>query len=274
MNDKKVGIIGYGSMGNMLVNGFLNTKAVETQNLFVSTRSNGKLQTLANKGIVICSSNQQLVKNCDIIFICIKPLDIKNLLDEIQNELTIKKHLVSIAGSLSIENIEKIHKGKVSRVLPTFISIIKEGVTLVAHNEKVSIEDVNVLEKMLNCISVVKNIPEIEFELLSDLTSCAPGLIAAMFKEYVNAAISHTSLAKDEIRDLVVKTLAGTSKMLNEVNPDFDDTVARVATKGGVTEVGVQVLESKLPAVFDEMFCKTLERQRLRKQQIDRQFDH
>jgi hypothetical protein len=43
-------------------------------------------------------------------------LDIKNLLCEIQNQLTDKKHLVSIAGSLRIENIEKIHNGKISRI--------------------------------------------------------------------------------------------------------------------------------------------------------------
>lgn len=125
----------------------------------------------------------------------------------------------------------------------------------------------------MNYISIVKNIPENEFELVSELTSCAPGLIAAMFKEYVNVAIAHTSLEKDEIRDLIIKTLAGTSKLLNEVNPNFDDTVARVATKGGATEAGVVVLESKLPAVFEEMFSKTLERQCTRKQKIDEQFN-
>lgn len=273
MIDKKVGIIGYGSMGNMLLNGFLDTKAILPHNLFVSTRNKEKVQTLANNGVVICSSNSQLVKECDIVYICVKPMEVKDLLIEIQNELTGKNHLVSIAGSLTIENIEKIHMGKVSRVLPTFISTIREGVTLVAHNERVSLEDKEILQTMLNSISTVKIIPESEFEFISELTSCAPGIIAAMFKEYVNVAIPHTSLEENEVRDLVIKTLFGTSKLLNEVNPSFDDTVARVATKGGATEVGVLVLESKLPVVFEEVFSKTLERQCMRKQKIDAQFN-
>jgi pyrroline-5-carboxylate reductase len=273
MTDKKVGIIGYGSMGNMLLNGFLDTKTVLAPNLFVSTRNNETVQMLTNNGVVVCSSNQQLVKECDIVYICVKPFEIKDLLIEIQSDLTIKKHLVSIAGSLSIENIGKIHKGKISRFLPTFISTVREGVTLVAHNEKVSLEDKEILEDMLSSISTVKSIPENEFEFVSELTSCAPGLIAAMFKEYVNVAITHTNLVKNEVRNLVIKTLFGTSKLLNEVNPNFDDTVARVATKGGATEVGVLVLESKIPAVFEEVFNKTLERQRMRKQKIDEQFN-
>jgi hypothetical protein len=52
-----------------------------------------------------------------------------------------------------------------------------------------------------------------------------------------------------------------------------ESKVTRVATKGGATEVGVLVLESKLLAVFEEMFSKTLERQCMRKQIINEQFN-
>jgi pyrroline-5-carboxylate reductase len=259
-------------MGSMLINGLIDTKTVSASNLYVSNRSPEKLADLPDGRISVCSSNSELAKACDLVFICIKPLEIKDLLLEIKKDLTDKKHIISIAGSLTIENIEKIHSGKISRILPTFISSIYQGVTLICHNSKVQKEDALLLEEMINKISTIKYIPENEFELVSDLTSCAPGLIAEIFKEYVDSAIIHTSIDRNEIKDLVINTLFGTAKLFYELTSDFDAVIQRVATKGGATEAGIEVLEKSLPVVFDEMFVKTLERQHLRKRKIDEMY--
>lgn len=272
MLDRRVGIIGYGSMGNMLLNGFFETRTVKPSNLFVTNRTIHKINHLGQKNINICKSNRELVEKSDIIFICIRPLDIKELLNEVRGELTKEKHIVSIAGSLTINNIIKIHNGKISRVLPTFISTINQGITLVCHNDNVLNEDKENINKLLSSISTVRVIPEKEFEPVSDLTSCAPGLFAEIFKEYANAAAKYTNLNPDEISYFIIETLFGTSKLLKEIDSSFDNTINRVATKGGATEKGVEVLADKLPAVFEEMFNQTIERQNKRKKIIDEQF--
>jgi len=272
MINKKLGIIGYGSMGSMLLNGFADSNMIKPSDIMVSTRTKEKLINLKNNRITICSSNAELTQKCDLIFICVKPLEVKNILDEILKELNQDKHIISIAGSLTISNIEKIYSGKISRVLPTLISEVKAGVTLICHNSQVLSADKEILERLLNTMSNVKEIPESEFELVSDLTSYAPGLIASIFREYVNSAALHTSMSKKEITGIVTQTLAGTVKLFCEKNFDFDTTIKRVATKGGATEAGVRVLEDKLPEVFNAMFNQTLERQEARKQKIDEQF--
>jgi pyrroline-5-carboxylate reductase len=272
MIDKKVGIIGYGSMGSMLVKGLIESNNIELSNLFVSTRTKTKLGNLKNNNISICSSNKELAKNCDLIFICVKPAEIKNLLNEIKNGLTSDKHLISIAGSLTTANIEKKYYGKISRVIPTLISEIREGITLICHNSKVTKEDKIILEELLGSFSRVKNIPENDFSFISELTSCAPGLIASIFKEYVNSALQYSNINKNEINEIVIKTLYGVAKLFSEYNFNFDETIKRVATKGGTTEAGVEVIERKIPEVFDEMFKKMIERQNSRKQKIDEQF--
>lgn len=272
MIDKKIGIIGYGSMGSMLINGFIDSNIIDPANLYISTRTKNKLSNLKNNNISICPSNIELAKICSLIIICIKPLDIKELLDEIKNYITTDKHLISIAGSLTIKNIEKIFNGKISRIIPTIISEIREGITLVCHNSKVTQEDKIVLEELLGSFSRVKNIPENDINFISELTSCAPGLIASIFKEYVNNALPLTSISKNEISDIVIKTLSGTARLFSEYNFGFDETIKRVATKGGTTEAGVEVIERKIPEVFYEMFQKMSEKQNSRKEKIDEQF--
>lgn len=39
----------------------------------------------------------------------------------------------------------------------------------------------------------------------------------------------------------------------------FEETISRVARKGGVTEVGISVILEKQPLVFQEVFEKTLQ---------------
>lgn len=270
--DKNIGIIGYGSMGKMLLEDIDDSGIVDRKKLFISTKTKSRLAELALAGFSVCDSNCALVAVCDIIFICAKPLEIYDILNEIRPALTSEKHLVSIAGSVSIANIEKFHNGKVSRILPTIISSVKKGVTLVCHNENINESDKEEIRVLLQSFSHVDYTPENEFDLVSHLTSCAPGLFAAIFKEYVNIAKSHSEIPVERIRDLVLKTLAGTAIYLEKESPDFDLMVKRVATKGGTTEVGVEVLSEKLPAVFGEMFTKTLRRQRERENKVEEQF--
>jgi pyrroline-5-carboxylate reductase len=264
----KIGIIGYGSMGSMLAEGFIRTGTMPGD-LFISNRTESKRQALQTKGIVACTYNRETAVAADILFLCVKPMEIKPVLEEIKSVLTPDKHLVSIAGSLKIACIEKYHSGAVSRIMPTLISSIGEGVTLMAHNHRVT---GNALEKLVGGFSRIRNVPESEFEILSDLTSCAPGLFSVMMREFVRAAITHTTLDEKELAALVVETMYGTARLLKESGEPFDNIISRVATKGGATEAGAAVLEQGLPQVFGEMFRKTLERQADRAAAVEKEF--
>jgi pyrroline-5-carboxylate reductase len=273
MINLRIGIIGCGSMGSMLLNSFPESGSVTPGNLFVSTRTKEKLSALAQKGINTCGTNGHLVRACDMIFLCMKPGDFKAVLDEIRPELNPEKHIVSIAGSLSIVNIEKIHNGKVSRIIPTFISSINEGITLVCHNSFVTDDDKAMLSALLSSMSKVQEIPEDEFELASILTSCAPGVFAGLFREFIDSAAKYTGMDRNQLTCFVTQTLIGTAKLFETADSDFDGIIRRVATKGGTTEVGVEVLKENLPSVFDGMFLKMLNRQKVRKEKLDEQFN-
>ncbi|MCL1832904.1 MAG: NAD(P)-binding domain-containing protein [Leptospirales bacterium] len=81
----KIGIIGYGSMGKMLLEKFIETKSVNEADIFLATEIFEDIVNL-NKiypQINICKENIVAAKNADILFLCVKPLDITLLLSEI-----------------------------------------------------------------------------------------------------------------------------------------------------------------------------------------------
>lgn len=271
----KVGFIGYGSMGSMLLKGFLGTEILKAKQIIASTRNKNKLKALKTqwREIEIAKTNIDLAQKCKYIFICVEPLEVKKVLEEIVKYLNENVHLVSIAGCVTIENLESLFSGKITKVIPSLTSIVREGISLICHNNKVRDEDVEYIENLFNAISTVKIIKEENFEAAGNITSCAPGLIASIFQEFVEAGMRHSDITREEAEEMAICTLYGTSKLFFQEKMCFSETIKRVATKEGITEEGVNILQKDLPFIFDKVFLKTLEKHEKRKALIKKQFD-
>lgn len=269
-----IGFIGYGSMGSMLLNGFISSGKIKQNEIIVSTKTKCKLETIKAKfnKINIAQSNMEVAKKAKYIFICVEPLEVKNILGEISKFTTPETHIISIAASVAIENIEKIFNGKITRVIPSLTFEIKEGTALVCHNNKVSKDDANFTESLLSGISRIKITDEDNFQKATEMTSMGPGLMAAIFQEFVNAGFRHSNLSKEDVEEMVIRTFSGTAKLMLERNMKFENIITRVATKGGITEEGVKVLQAGLPETFDQMFHQTLNKRKELANKINEDF--
>ena len=96
----------------------------------------------------------------------------------------------------------------------------------------------------------------------SELVSCMPGFIAAVFNEICTSAQKQTSIEADEVVQMVLNTMVGTGQLMIENDYTYQDVITRVATKGGITEEGVKVIQESFPQVSDSIFDKTLEKRR------------
>ncbi len=271
---ENIGFIGYGNIGSMIARGFLKLGIFNPGNVYIFEPDKRKYEQTIQKWpeVVICKSNTELAKACDSIFVCEKPYDAAHIYREIKNVLNGETHIVSVAAGLTIENIEKIYHGKITRVIPSYVSEIYEGVSLICHNEKVSVAEAKNMEKILNEISTVKRIKEADFEVATDLTSCGPGFIAYIFDEFVKTAIKHSSLSQEEAEEMVIITLFGTAKLLYDKNIGFQEVIEKVATKGGITEEGVNIMKTSIPQIMEELFVKTLDKIHKTKNQTNEQF--
>lgn len=272
--DIKIGIIGFGSMGGMLVNKFAESILILNKNIYVSNRNRDKMYSISKMypSINICISNNEVVRNSDVIFICTKPLELKNVIEEVKDNIISDKHIVSINGSIMLENMQYICKAKISKVIPSLTAEINQSISLVCHNKFVTKNDKQKLENLLNIFGEVFEIPEDELGMGAELTSCMPGFIASMFEIIINSAKNHTSLSDDLVNKMLLKTVYGTVKLLLERNMSFSEMVARVATKGGITEEGTKVLKEQFPEVCDELFARTLEKREATQSKIINQF--
>ena len=257
----KVGIIGYGSMGKMLLTKFSESGEVNCADLFVSNRTLSKIEVDPDK-YVIKESNVSLAVSSDIIFICTRPVDLLCVLEEISSAVRDDTLIISLNGSVTFESLEKISCRKFAKVIPSVTAEINRSQTLVTYNRFVSEHDKNALSKLLSCIGNVIELPENEMGMGSELVSCMPGFIASIFDVICNSAGKHTSIPQEQIVKMVLDTLSATGELMLTKGMSFEDVVRRVATKGGITEVGTGVIYNGFPDTSDEMFEKTLAKRR------------
>ena len=262
--DAKIAIIGYGSMGRMIFEKLLASSLVEPENIYLANRTFEKISALKKEcGVNVCKTNKEAASNADIIFVCLRPGDIKAVLEEIQ-PVSADSHIISLNGSIQFSQLEKVlGQIKISKVIPSVTAEVNESQTLVCHNECVSEKDKIVLERILHTLGNVIELPENEMGMGSELVSCMPGFIAALFNELKKAARPHTKISEEKIIEMLANTMVGTGRLIAERNMSFADVIGRVATKGGITQEGTKVIEEKFPPVAAEIFEKTLAKRKV-----------
>lgn len=268
----KIGIIGYGSTGKMLFEKFLENQCVSAENLLVANRTREKIVHLKDR-CTVCESNRELVTEADIVFLCVRPVDMKEVLLEIKEYLKEDALLVSLNGSILFKQIEQICDNKIAKVIPSVTAEVNQAQTLACYNERVTEKDKEYLRKLFSCMGTVIELPEQEMGMGAELVSCMPGFIAGIFQELCVSAKKHTSLSENRIVQMVLRTMVGTGILMLDKEYSYEDVISRVATKGGITEEGTKVIHEQFPKVADEVFEKTLEKRRQTTEKAQRSFE-
>ncbi len=269
-----IGIIGLGSMGSMLVKGFHKSRILAPSQLFVYNRTIAKCETLAQDfPFTICDQLQSLLDQTEMIFLCTKPLDVYEVIREINSLVSHTPHLVSVAAGVSLADLASVYQGPVSKVIPTVTSQELHGVSLFACHERVSSEQKETLVSLLQAIGRAQEISESAIETATILTSSAPGLIAGIMEHFAQAAYRQTpELTLSTYRDMLRETLLGTALLLTNQEISFTECIEQVATKGGITEEGLSVLGKVLPQTFDDLLAMTEAKHALLKERLKEKF--
>ena len=267
----RIGFIGTGSMGGMLIRKFVETGAFKAGDIMASNRSPEKARAIASQtGIRAGKDNRDVAAHSDIIFLCVRPLDVKGVLKELTGLLTKDKLVVSIASDVHISDISAYCDSRVVLAIPSVAAEFSKGILLVAFDDKATEADRELILSAFGRIGRPVEVKEKDFEVCAQLTSCAPAYIASLMQEFANAAIRREGISPALAELLVKETLAGTAELLNKVN-GFDEVVTRVATKGGITEEGVKVIKEDAPRMYDGILDVTLAKHALVKEKIREQ---
>ena len=261
--EKTVGIIGLGSMGGMLLERFI-AGGVHPEKITVANRSAEKTEKAKAAYPELTVGGNEDAAKADIVFICVEPGQFKDVVVPLLPVFKPDAHLVSIASTVTIANIETLFSGKITKMVPTLTSRLGVGITLVCYNDKVEAEDKQDIEELFAAFGELREVPEEDTPFITHLTSSGPGLFAEVLAQLVAASKrAAPQIPEKELQEMILETFRGTLLLSQEMNLSFDSIVSGVATRGGITEAGVSTMrEAGLDKVFDALFDSLIERRK------------
>ena len=262
--NKKLGFIGAGKMANSIMNGIFNSKLFINFSFFdINNQIVDEIKQKYNA--IFYNSIQELVKNNDIIMICIKPFIINEVLDEINKEINDKKLIISIAAGVSSQKIEtKLNnKAKVIRVMPNTPALINEGISGLCKGAYANDDDLALAQKIMQSVGETVIVDEDKIDIVTALSGSGPAFYYYIINEFAKSAYN-LGLDYETALRLSTQTAIGAGKMIlnglkNNIN--VEKLIENVTTKGGCTEVGNNVLAtSDIKDILNKTIVDTMDK--------------
>ena len=126
MNDK-IAVIGVGMMGGVIVKSLL--KSGYSGKITAIDIKPEKLKEQEKLGVAVSTDNRKAAADADIIFICVKPTSVKEVLTQINNSVK-GKLVISIAATVPLFFYKKfIPDAKIIRIMPNVAALVQESYT-------------------------------------------------------------------------------------------------------------------------------------------------
>lgn len=254
-----VGFIGCGHMASAIIKGVLDSKFLAPSQVMASEISE-EFAAAKNEqlGIKVVTDNKIVAKNSDVIFLATKPNFIKEVLNEIKDELTQDKLIVSIAAGVSTKSIEDAIGKEVAviRVMPNAPAMILEGMSGIVKGKFAKDEHIQFVEEFLSKIGRCLVVDEDKIDVLTAISGSGPAFFYKVINEIARAG-EKLGLDYEKALLLSIQTAIGSAKLMldNELSPE--ELISGIATKGGCTQVGVDFMEN---ANSKELFFETIQK--------------
>lgn len=242
----RIGIIGCGNMGEILLQSIISAKLMESDSVIVSDKNNKRINYIKQKYDVNPQNNLRLVRLADVIIIAVKPQDITEVLREVSNNIDASKLVISVAAGIELSFIQKFFESKIPviRVMPNTACLVREGILAVCKGEFVNPEHIKLAKKILSQSGAVIEVEEKFMDIITAISGSGPGYISYIIDSLIKETVEH-GLSKAIATKLVVRTLIGTGKLLQETKMEPNFLIEKVASKGGTTQAALSVFKEK-----------------------------
>ena len=237
----KYGFIGCGNMGGALARALSKT----TKDIMLSDYLPEKAKELASELGCSFGTNEDVVNNCDRIFLGVKPQVMRETITEISDLLKNKKPLlITMAAGLKLKAITDFvgENLPVIRIMPNTPVSVGEGMILYCRNSLVS--DGNLLSFVLD-MKYSGTFDLIDEELIDagcSVSGCGPAFMF-MFIDAMSKAGASIGLSREQAIKYAATTMLGSAKLLLDSGKNPEELKQAVCSKGGSTIMGVNTFE-------------------------------
>lgn len=243
---KKIGFVGCGNMGSAMVGGLIKSGFQKKEDIIVSARTQASVDNVKNTlQVAATTDNKEVAKNSDVIVFAVKPNMYKGVVEEVKEELTKDKLIITIAAGISISNMEEWlgSDAKIIRTMPNTPALVGEAMSAVCPNKNVSEEELKFALDMFSSFGECVELGEKDFHAFTGLCGSSPAYVFMFIEAMADGAVK-MGIPRAKAYKMASQSVLGSAKMVLDTGKHPGELKDMVCSPAGTTIEAVEVLES------------------------------
>lgn len=244
----KIGFLGAGKMATALAKGFVKAGLARPEHLLASDPLEGARQGFAKEvGARATSSNAEVLEFSRVLFLAVKPDQVKDVVGEVRERFSERHLLVSIAAGVPISKLEdglkrEHQQTRIVRVMPNTPALVGESASAYALGKGAKAEDGELVQRLLSAVGVAFEVKESLLDAVTGLSGSGPAYVFMMIEGLSDGGVA-AGLPREVATRLAAQTVLGSAKMLLETGLHPGALKDMVTSPGGTTIEGLHELE-------------------------------
>lgn len=270
-----IGVIGGGNMAEAIIKGIIRSGMYKPGDIMASDVRPERLDFLAKEYKVKTTlNNEELVKHASVILICVKPQNVKKMLDGIEGKTRDNTLVISIAAGITTTYLAKrLSNCRIIRAMPNTPAMVGEGATALfsANADKASVEYAVKLFSAVGGAVVVGT--EDLMNVVTAISGSGPAYFFLLMEQMIEAAVK-LGLERKTAVELVLQTAKGASVLAAQACARGEspaDLRRKVTSPRGTTEAAITVFEKHN---LGEILSSGFERARQRSMELSKEVEN
>ena len=256
----KIGFFGCGNMARPIIQGIIDKGIAQ---VYVTDILRDALQAFCAESGAVCSTQKDILEQCDAVVLAVKPQVLPALLPELAEEIDRRGLLViSIAAGKKTEYIGSFFSGEIPivRIFPNLNARVKAAVSAYCANKYAKPEDIALAKSICLSFGSAFAVPEEKINIFGVLGGCAPAY-TFMYIEALAKAAQAAGFDPAQALEIAAKMTEGSAKLLASSDDAPETLVKNVCSPGGTTIEGVNSLrKDDLASIVKKAFDASLKR--------------
>lgn len=239
-----LGVIGCGKMAYALVKGVYDQSPDMFAEFLAWDIDEERRSLFGSEFAARIAEPASLAGQADIILLAVKPAQIGAVAEVIGSCLDPGKLVVSVAAGIPTARIEAriARPVPVIRVMPNTPALVGQGMAAICGGACAGEQDIARAKALFDCVGTSVVLEERYMDAVTAVSGSGPAYAFLFAEAQIEAAVN-IGLSADVARQMVIQTMKGSVKMLEEQGLHPAVLKAQVCSPGGTTIAAVRQME-------------------------------
>lgn len=241
----RIGFIGAGNMASAIIVS-LPGNGYAKEDIYIYDIDEKKQAEFAAEGYHTVSGAADVVNFADIIFLAVRPAEMKSVITLIKPFITNRKVLVSVAAGVPIASVKKWagKECKVIRVMPNIAMSVGCGAAALSYEMPITYNEFMAVRGIFELSGIVEVIPETRMNEIVAVNGSGAVYLYSLANSMIKGAVNQ-GIEPDIAKRLTFQTLLGATQMMITKDDDVDTLIRKVCSPNGTTAKIVDILEKR-----------------------------